>query len=216
MARLLILMLAAASIAFVVQTAMSERDRMALAPVLDALEKGEVSAAGLAPLGPVLDRHAGDCDATFRRAASMRAVAEAAPDKAAAGIETVKAELRCSPMAVDAWLDLAILEDRAGDREAEIARHLDLSYRYGPREARLAARRVLFACERGGVLDARAVDDFRGAIESGLAGEAADAYRACGIDARIGLDVALADLAADSQIAFARALAAEGGEEGVR
>lgn len=213
MARLLLLVLAAVSIAWAVQTALSERERMAVTPVLDAMRRGEVSEAGLAPLAPVLDRHAGDCDPTFRRAASMRAAAAGRSD---ADIEAVKAELRCSPMAADAWLDLAMIEARAGGREADVARHLDLSYRYGPREARLAARRVLFACGRGGALEARAVDDFRGTIEAGLADAAADAYRACGIDARIGLDIALAGLPAAQQIAFAGALAAEGGLEGAR
>jgi hypothetical protein len=165
----------------------------------------------------MLETHAGDCRIDFTRSAISVAIYEAeannpSPGANQAAMDAIKRHLRCSPMQSNAWFLLAVFETRTAANDDFVSEHLALSYRLGPREAWIAARRVLFLCGLPGGIPERfqsdALSDFLGLMEAGRITAAIEAYRACDSKDRTALDATIASSSPQARAAFAKAIGA--------
>jgi hypothetical protein len=216
LSRVVLVVICLSAIAWAAGVLYNEGDRAFAARLELLLGSRTATAEEIARGRIVLGKHGADCAGEFRRTASALALfdADAAGYTGGTGeaaIEAIKQQLRCTPADANAWLLLAIAEQRLGLPSQNVSQRVAMSYRYGPREGWIAGRRLLFLCQNADgipeTLRADAMRDFGGILEARRLNEVVDAYRACPAEDRKRLDVVLVSASSEARAAFARAAA---------
>lgn len=218
LSRILIVLIALFSLGWAIGVFLGERDRVTAARLELSLGSRTATAAEIDRGRTVLAAHTGDCGPDFRRAATALALYDAdvagyARETAEAALETIREQLRCTPVDANAWLLLAFVEQHLGLPSQDVSGHVAMSYRYGPREAWIAGRRLRFLCQHAAgipeTLRADALNDFSGILEARRIDEVVEAYRACPTEDRKRLDLVLVSASSEARSEFAKAIAVQ-------